>query len=55
MQDGVTPAYIASEEGRTEILSLLLANKADFNAANKVQQLRILKYLLLIDNHFSRF
>ncbi len=36
MQDGCTPAYRASEKGRTEILALLLANKADLNAASKV-------------------
>jgi ankyrin repeat protein len=45
MQDGCTPAYIASEKGHTETLALLLANKADINAANKVQQLKIFKYL----------
>jgi ankyrin repeat protein len=36
MQDGCTPAYRASEKGHTEILALLLANKADINAASKV-------------------
>ena len=50
MQDGATPAYIASAKGHTEILALLLANKADINAAMKVQQFKIFKYLLLIDN-----
>jgi ankyrin repeat protein len=45
MQDGATPAYIASEQGHTEILALLLANKADINAATKVQQFKIFKYL----------
>ena len=55
MQDGATPAYIASEKGHTEILALLLANKADINAANKVQQLKIFKYLLLIDNELQDF
>jgi ankyrin repeat protein len=40
MQDGFTPAYIASEKGHTEILALLLANKADISAANKVQHLK---------------
>jgi hypothetical protein len=44
MQDGATPAYAASEEGHTEILALLLANKADINAANEVQQLEIFNY-----------
>jgi len=50
MQGGFTPAFIASEKGHTEILALLLANKADLNAAKKVQQFKIFKYLLLIDN-----
>ena len=50
MQTGATPAYIASETGHTEILALLLANKADINAAEEVQQFKIFKYLLLIDN-----
>ena len=55
MQDGITPAYIASQQGHTEILALLLANKADINATNKVQQLNIFKYLLLIDNELQDF
>ena len=55
MQNGVTPAYIASQNGHTEILALLLANKADINAASEVQQLRIFKYLLLIDNELHDF
>ena len=50
MQNGVTPAYVASEEGHTETLSLLLANKADINAAREVQQFKIFKYLFLIDS-----
>jgi ankyrin repeat protein len=44
MKDGATPAIIASQKGHTETLALLLANKADINAASKVQQLKILKY-----------
>jgi ankyrin repeat protein len=40
MQDGITPAHIASGEGHTEIMALLLANKADINAATKVQQFK---------------
>jgi ankyrin repeat protein len=55
MQDGVTPAYIASEEGHTEILALLLANKADINAASEVNQFNIFKHLLLIDNELLDF
>jgi ankyrin repeat protein len=42
--------FIASQYGHTEILALLLANKADINAATKVLQFKIFKYLLLIDN-----
>ena len=45
MQDGATPAYIASENGHTETLALLLANKADINAASEVQQLKIFKFI----------
>jgi hypothetical protein len=45
MQDGSTPAYIASGTGHTETVALLLANKADINAATKVQQFKIFKYL----------
>jgi ankyrin repeat protein len=44
MQNGVTPAYIASQNGHTEILAFLLENKADINAATKVQQFKIFKY-----------
>jgi ankyrin repeat protein len=45
MQDGATPAIMASQNGHTETLALLLANKADINAASKVQQSKIFKYL----------
>jgi ankyrin repeat protein len=45
MQDGFTPAYAASENGHTEIVALLLANKADINAATKVPQFNFFKYL----------
>ena len=55
MQDGATPACIASENGHTEILALLLANKADINAASEVQQFKIFKYLLLIDDELQDF
>jgi len=37
MQRGATPAYIASQNGHTETLALLLANKVDLNAASNVQ------------------
>jgi ankyrin repeat protein len=37
MQDGSTPALTASLFGHAEILALLLANKADINAAKKVE------------------
>jgi ankyrin repeat protein len=55
MQDGSTPAILASENGHTETLALLLANKADINTANKVQQFKIFKYLYLIDNELEDF
>ena len=42
--DGVTPALEASYKGHTEILALLLLNKADINAASNVQQCKILLY-----------
>jgi ankyrin repeat protein len=35
-QDGCTPAFIASQNGHTETLALLLENKADANAADEV-------------------
>ena len=53
MQNGATPAYKASANGHTETLALLLANKADINAADKVQQLNIFKYVYLIDNELQ--
>ena len=55
MQTGATPVFIASLKGHTEILALLLANKADINAAMKVQQFKIFKYLLLIHNELQDF
>ena len=55
MQVGFTPAHVASGRGQTETLALLLANKADINAANNVQQFKIFKYLLLIDNELQGF
>ena len=55
MQGGFTPALIASQNRHTEILALLLANKADINAAKKVQHFKIFKYLLLIDNELQDF
>ncbi len=45
MQDGFTPAYIASLKGHTETVALLLANKAVIDVADKVQQFKIFKYL----------
>jgi ankyrin repeat protein len=44
MQGGFTPAYIASQNGHTETVALLLANKADINAASNVQQFKMFKY-----------
>jgi hypothetical protein len=43
MQGGFTPAYSASEKGHTKALALLLANKADINAAAQVQQFKLFK------------
>ena len=43
MQDGYTPAIVASNNGHTETLALLLLNKANIDAANKVQQFKIFK------------
>jgi ankyrin repeat protein len=36
LQDGSTPAFRASENGHTQTLALLLENKADVNAKDKV-------------------
>jgi hypothetical protein len=48
MQNGTTPAYIASQNGHTETLALLLANKAGINAASKVQQFNVFKFKYLL-------
>jgi ankyrin repeat protein len=53
MQHGTNLAYEASVFGHTETLALLLANKADINAASKVQQFQIFKYLILINNELQ--
>jgi hypothetical protein len=55
MQDGITPAFIASENGHTQTLALLLANKVDINAVCKVLQFKIFKYVYLIDNELEDF
>ncbi len=55
MQGGFTPAFTASQNGHTETVALLLTNKADINAANKVQQFKIFKYLQVIDNELEDF
>ncbi len=55
MQDGFTLACIASNNGHTETLALLLANKADIYATSKVQQLKIFNFFLLIDNELQDF
>ncbi len=52
MQDGYTAAYFAVENERTEILALLLANKADANTATNVQQL---KYLIILNRLTTSF
>ena len=53
MQNGSTPAYIASQYGHTETVALLLENKADINSANKVHQFKIFKDLSVIDNEIE--
>jgi ankyrin repeat protein len=55
MQDGWTPAHVASFNGHTETLALLPANKADINAANKVHQFKIFQFVLLIDNELQNY
>jgi hypothetical protein len=55
MQNGTTPAYKASQNGHTETLALLLANKADIHAARKVQRFKIFNYLRLINNELQDF
>jgi ankyrin repeat protein len=55
MQNGITPVYVASRNGHTDILALLLANKADINAASKLHQFKTFKYLQLIDNELQDF
>jgi ankyrin repeat protein len=55
MQNGVTLAHAASLQGHTETLALLLANKADINAAAQVQQFNIFKYLYLIDKELQGY
>ena len=53
MQDGFTPAIVASESGHTQTLALLLANKANIDAANKVQQFKLLSCLKFIYNELQ--
>jgi ankyrin repeat protein len=43
LQDGFTPVIVASQNGHTQTLALLLANQANIDAANKAQQLKIFK------------
>ncbi len=40
MQNGFTPAHMASQNGHTASLALLLASKAAINAVNKVCHLK---------------
>jgi ankyrin repeat protein len=55
MQRAVTAVFRASQQGHTETVALLLANKADINAADEVQQFKIFKYLSVIDNELEDF
>jgi hypothetical protein len=45
MQYGDTPALQASKNGHTEALALLLANKADIDSVDMVQQFKIINCL----------
>jgi ankyrin repeat protein len=45
MQNDNTPAIAASLNGQTKTLALLLANEADVNSANKVQQFKLFSCL----------
>lgn len=45
LQDGVTPLYVASQEGNTEVVDTLLKNKADANIACTVRRLVFVFYL----------
>jgi ankyrin repeat protein len=47
MQDDNTPAIVASDEGHTEYLALLLANKANVNSMDKVQQFKLFNCYIL--------
>ena len=55
MQGGFTPAFMASQNGHTKTLALLLANKVDINAAIKVHQFKIFKFVLLTDNELQDY
>ena len=55
MQGGFTPAFIASQNGHTQTLALLLASKAEINSASEVHQFKIFKNLLLMDNELQDF
>jgi ankyrin repeat protein len=46
LQIGTTPACAASEYGHIETLALLLAHKADINAADNVQYFKLFIYLI---------
>ncbi len=52
MQDGRTAAYVASINGHTETLALLLSYNADANLASEVHQLKI---ILILTNYFTRY
>ena len=36
-QDGATPLYIASHEGHSDVVNILMRNRSDINMAFKVQ------------------
>jgi hypothetical protein len=51
IQYSYTPAVVASLNGRTETLALLLANKVDVNSADKVQQFSFKIGIFLVSNN----
>ena len=44
MQDGFTPLYLASQNGRTSVVSLLLDKGAAVDLLNKVKMISLVKF-----------
>ncbi len=51
---GVTPLHLASQEGRPDMVSLLISKQANVNLGNKARNKIIIKgrLRLFIENHF---